>query len=95
MASILDHVTNAVPRATVYGSLRGSNVFTGRMYRSIFPASNAITYDPISEREVKFILASPSKTSFFDMRSVYLKFEIGNIYNTNATTTKSSNNEGL
>ena len=79
MASILDHVTNAVPRATVYGSLKGSNVFTGRYIRRLYPSSNSLSYDPVSEREIKFVLASPSKTSFFDMRSAYLQFEIGEI----------------
>ena len=76
MASILDHVVLTVSRATVYGTLRGTNVFVGKYFRELYPSSNANVYDPKNSREIKIIVASPSKTSFFDMRSAYLKFQI-------------------
>ena len=74
--SILDHVVSAVPRTTVYGALKGTNVFTGKYYRELYPASNSSSYNYSKEPQIKFIIASPSKTAFFDMRSCYLKFEI-------------------
>ena len=85
MASILDHVVSAVPRATVYGALRGTNVFVGKFFRELYPSSNATVYEPVSEREIKIIVASPSKTSFYDMRSAYLKFQLSGVGDASAT----------
>ena len=82
MASILDHVVSAVPRATVYGALRGTNVFVGKYFRELYPASNATSYSVAGEREIKIILASPSKTSFYDMRSAYIKFQLDKVRDT-------------
>ena len=41
MSSILDHVEQAVPRATVYGAMKGSPVFIGKYFREVNAASNA------------------------------------------------------
>ena len=77
MSSILDHVEQAVPRATVYGAMRGSPVFIGKNYVEIRPASNATTYQwSTGERTISFVVASPDKTAFYDMRSIYLKLNI-------------------
>ena len=35
MSSILDHVEQAVPRATVYGAMKGSPVFIGKYFREV------------------------------------------------------------
>ena len=52
MASILDHVVSAVPRATVYGAMRGTGVYVGKYFREINPSSNAIKYSSTGEREI-------------------------------------------
>lgn len=79
MASILDHVVSAVSHVTVYGSLRGTNIFVGKYFRQIYPTSNTTKYDFMNERKIMIILISPSKTLFFDMRFTYLKFQIQKI----------------
>ena len=77
MASILDHVEQSVPRSTVYGAMKGSPVFIGKYFREINPSSNQTTYDYTSgEKRIVFVVASPDKTIFHDMRSVYLRTKI-------------------
>ncbi len=77
MSSILDHVEQAVPRATVYGAMKGSPVFIGKYFREINPASNATQYDYTSgERRINIVVASPDKTIFNDLRSAYLRFDL-------------------
>ena len=80
MSSILDHVEQAVPRATVYGAMKGSPVFIGKYFREINPASNATEYRyGGGERRITFVVASPDKTIFNDLRSAYLRFDIKEI----------------
>ncbi len=80
MSSILDHVEQAVPRATVYGAMRGSPVFIGKYFREVNPASNATDYQwSKGERRISFVVASPDKTIFNDLRSAYLKLDISGI----------------
>jgi len=83
MSSILDHVEQAVPRATVYGAMKGSPVFIGKYFREVNAASNAQSYSWTSgERKITFILASPDKTIFNDMRSAYLRVDIADVTGT-------------
>ena len=77
MSSILDHVEQSVPRATVYGAMKGSPVFIGKYFREINPSSNQTTYNYRSgEKRISFVVASPDKTIFHDMRSAYLRVKI-------------------
>jgi len=77
MSSILDHVEQAVPRATVYGAMKGSPVFIGKYFREINPASNAPSYKwSNGERRISFVVASPDKTIFNDLRSCYLRLDV-------------------
>ena len=77
MSSILDHVEQAVPRATVYGAMKGSPVFIGKYFREVNPSSNATNYNYSNgDRRISFVIASPDKTVFNDMRSCYLRCNI-------------------
>ncbi len=80
MSSILDHVEQAVPRATVYGAMKGSPVFIGKYFREINPASNSTKYDwKTGNRKITFVVASPDKTIFNDYRSAYLRFNLAEV----------------
>ena len=79
MTFILDHVISAMPMATIYEALKWINMFVRIFVRKLYSASSATKYELKSEREIMIILASPSKTLFFDMCSAYLKFQLGRI----------------
>jgi len=92
MSSILDHVEQAVPRATVYGAMKGSPVFIGKYFREINPSSNATEYNYTGgERKITFIVASPDKTIFHDLRSAYLRFKIATLAANNKVSEPASN----
>lgn len=79
MASILDHVSDKLPRNTIYGGLRGSNVCIGKYFRELYPSSNQTEYKYPSSKKISFVIASPDKLAWHDMKSMYLKFKLTNV----------------
>ena len=76
--SVNDHIQNTLPRSSVYSFAQGSDLFIRQDFAEIYPDNSAgaggYTYN--GDKKITFILASPQKNMFSDLRSHAIKFKL-------------------
>ena len=74
--SINDHVQNTLPRSSVYAFKNASDLFISQRFAELFPDTNANNYSYAGDKKITFMLSSPQKNQFCDLRSHYIKFNL-------------------
>jgi len=74
--TINDHVQNTLPRSSVYDFKTGSDLFISQTFAEIYPDTNANAYSYAGDKKITFMLSSPQKNQFCDLRSHYIKFNL-------------------
>ena len=84
--SINDHISNTLPRSSVYDFKMGSDLFVRQDFVEVYPDTNAREYSFNGDKKITFMLSSPQKNIFCDLRSHYIKFRL-TLEDTNGTAT--------
>lgn len=76
--TINDHIQNTLPRSSVYSFSQGSDLFIRQDFIEVYPDNSAGAggYTFNGDKKITFILASPQKNMFSDLRSHCIKFKL-------------------
>jgi len=74
--TINDHVQNTLPRSSVYDFKLGSDLFISQQFAEIYPDTNANNYSYAGDKKITFMISSPQKNVFADLRSHFIKFNL-------------------